>query len=253
MKLAVLMLAYNTTEAQLKLTQLAYESILAQDCGPMTVVLIDNGSDPSVGTWKWMCSLQNLPDVKLITRLMVRNTATTVVANNQMGELFGQGYDCVLGVANDAILPRNLYSQMLRWPRGFVAAHCDGPMPPDLPQDRQATAVHEDAHMAVMMTRRWAYDALVAKDGYLMDPKIFHYCSDVDLKLRMAACGIHGVQLDLQVYHYGSAGWRLATPEVGRAINEQADRDRGYFYQKWGFGIGSPEHEAAVRDINFRG
>jgi len=97
-----------------------------------------------------------------------------------------------------------------------------------------------------MLTRKWAVDALVARDGYFLDEGMFMYASDVDLKLRMAMVGIRGAQTNISVYHYSSACWRLATPEVSNAINQQANKDRDYFSGKYGFNIGSPEH---VRDI----
>ena len=85
------------------------------------------------------------------------------------------------------------------------------------PRFDHARAVSENTPMAVMMTRRWVYDALVVKDGYFFDEGFFNYASDCDLALRLAACGIRGVQLDMQYYHYGSASHRLAPPESGAA------------------------------------
>ena len=63
--------------------------------------------------------------------------------------------------------------------------------------------------MAVMLTRKWAYDALIAKDGFFLDEGFFMYASDCDMALRMASCGIRGVQLDVPYWHYGwlHTGW----------------------------------------------
>ena len=74
-----------------------------------------------------------------------------------------------------------------------------------------------------------------------------------DLALRLASCGIRGVQLDMQYYHYGSASHRLAPPESGAAQRTQADADRIYFEKKWGFRVDSLEYGQRPADPNFRG
>jgi len=53
----------------------------------------------------------------------------------------------------------------------------------------------------------------------------------------MHACGIHGIQLDIQCYHFSGASHRLAPPEISKAITDQADVDRAYFYSKYGFNV----------------
>jgi GT2 family glycosyltransferase len=105
----------------------------------------------------------------------------------------------------------------------------------------------------VVLLRKWVYDALIARDGYLFDPNIFLYVSDCDFALRLASCGIRGVQLDLQYFHYGSASHRMLPPEKARIITNQADIDRAYFEKKWGFKCDALEYGACAQDINFRG
>ena len=92
----------------------------------------------------------------------------------------------------------------------------------------------------------------MAKDNFFFDPRFFNYCSDCDLALRMAACGIRGVQLDLAYYHYGSASWRMLPPEEGQQQTAQADRDREAFEAKYGFRVDAYEYGAMARDLNFR-
>lgn len=107
--------------------------------------------------------------------------------------------------------------------------------------------------MAVALVRKWFYDSLIAKDGYFLDPRYTFYCSDCDMALRMAACGIRGVQLDLQYFHFGSASHKLAPPEIGDAIRREADADRRRFIEKWKFSVDSLEYGAMAQDLNFRG
>ena len=118
---------------------------------------------------------------------------------------------------------------------------------------REATAVSECTPMAVMLMRKWAHDAIVSQYGHFLDEGFVHYASDCDLALRMAGCGIHGVQLDIPFWHYGSATWRLAPEAEGRAMVQQADIDRDYFERKWGFRVDDPLYGQSAADINFRG
>jgi GT2 family glycosyltransferase len=113
--------------------------------------------------------------------------------------------------------------------------------------------VNECTPMAVMLLRRWCYDALLARDGFFFDPRFFHYGSDCDFALRLASCGIRGVQLDVQYYHEGSATLKMAPPEERRKMDRQADVDRLKFIEKWGFPVTAYEYGACAADINFRG
>jgi hypothetical protein len=121
--------------------------------------------------------------------------------------------------------------------------------PPSCPQ---ATCKHEDVHTSVCLIRKWAYDALVEKDGYYLDEGFWMYANDCDLKLRLGQCGIHGAQTDIGCWHFGSSTWRLAPDVEQAAMLQQADRDREYFRRKFGFSVGSAEHVAAMVDLNFR-
>ena len=247
MKTAVLMLCYNQTPEQLELTKDALASVLYQDV-PVDIVAFDNGSTYGE-THEWLAGLTG-SGVSII--LNPNNISPIRVANDMMGILLeDRGYDAILGVPNDVILPPNLLSEMLKCPRGIVTASQTEDR--GFPLFETARAVSENTPMAVMLTRRWVYDALVAKDGYFFDEGFFNYASDCDLALRLAACGIRGVQLDMQYYHYGSASHRLAPPESGAAQRHQADADRAYFEKKWGFRVDSLEYGQRPADPNFRG
>jgi GT2 family glycosyltransferase len=247
---AAILICYNTTGFQLELTKQAVESVFAQDVpGGVHLWIVDNGSE--IETTRWLKGLQAPEGYGIQKTFYETNQSPVRLVNEMAGSLFEVGYPYILGVPNDVILPANCYSEMLKCPRGVVAAWMTAdeiePIQPP------AKIVHEDCHMSVSLTRSWCYKALVESFGSFMDDGYFLYASDVDFKMRLAAVGIHGGQLDILVHHYGSACWRLATPKVAHEINAQADVDRGYFARKWGFGIGSEEHKAAMTDINFRG
>jgi len=247
---AVMMTMYNTTAEQLVLTKMTVESVLRQDIGPLHLWMVNNGGNQE--TREWLDNLR-LPEPHQLTREHYpANVAPTKVFNHLAYSFFALGHDKVLAVPNDTILPPNLYSELVKWSRGVVAAWANnGTL--DFTPTEKSHATGEDPYISVALTRKWCFDALVAKDGYFLDERYFMYCCDCDLKLRLHACGIRGIQLDIQYGHYGSGCWRLAPPEISRSITDRADEDRARFVEKWGFPIGSPEHVAADQDINFVG
>jgi len=246
---AILILMYNHTEKQLELSKKAIASILAQDIGPLTVYIVDNGSTEE--TWEWLSRenwrLHGPHEVQLT--LNRKNVSPVKVVNELLSTIFAN-HDKVLAVANDVVIPHNAYRLMSEWSRGMVTALESEQIPPIIFQ--VACAISEDTPLPVVLVRKWLYDAMMAKDGYYLDENFTHYASDCDLALRMAACGIRGIQLDLQYYHYGSASWRLAPPGVGKKMTDEADLDRAYFKRKHGFSVDAPEYMDYATDINFR-
>lgn len=255
----VVTLMYNTTDEQLELSKKALASVINQDLEDLWITVINNGSTPATQMWldevsqKMNCILPRRSFIEV--HHYEENISPLRVSNNFLRDRFDEeGTQYVLGVPNDVILAPSTYRLMLEWPRGFVSATDNGQC--DLSILDNVTsygAVSECTPMAVMLTRKWAYDALVAKDGYFFDEGMFHYASDCDMALRMAACGIRGVQIDLPFWHFGSASWRLAKFDVSREITSQADVDRAYFERKWGFRVDDPEYGQRAADINFRG
>lgn len=242
---AVLLTCYNNAW----LTKKALRSIITQDLDGLEVVVVNNGSTDD--TKESLCEFTNLYP-ELIADNLTGNRSPVLLANKYLDMLFRvQGHDTVLCVPNDVVLPRNLYSEMLKWPRGAVTASMTED--PNFPHFSTAAAVNECTPMCVIMWRKWVYEAVMVKDGYFFDENFFMYASDCDLALRMSACGIRGLQLDIQYYHYGSASHRLASPEDGDRMRSQADLDRAYFRKKWGWDVTDHNYGQAAMDINFKG
>lgn len=248
----VFMVTYNNID----LTKQAVESILTQDVGPLYIIIVNNGSTD--GTREWLDELvaSHAPDSpgghQIEVSHLSDNISPAKLANMYMYRMFAQmGFGHVLSVPNDIILPPNLYREFLRWPRGIVTGSMTDNK--SFPILASAQAVNECTPMAVTLLRSWIWEALVRKDGYFFDEGFFHYASDCDLALRLASCGIHGIQLDIQYWHYCSASHRLASKEIGEAITFQADLDRDYFEQKWGFKVSDPQYGESAGDINFLG
>ena len=250
MRHAVSMLIYNRNPEQLELTKEALASVLAQDVGALDVFLINNGSDQE--TVAWLKGFENNTDSPhwFYISHHEQNQSPVLLSNKYLETIFAT-HAYVLSLANDVVIPPNMYSEMLKWPRGFVTASATGER--NFPIFETSKAVSECTPMPVMLTRKWAYDAIMGKDGYFLDPNMFMYASDCDLALRMAACGIRGIQLDIQFYHYCSAHWRLMPEDEGRKETAKADADREYFYRRWGFQVSDPEYGQRTNDINFKG
>jgi GT2 family glycosyltransferase len=251
---AVLLFSYCQVPEQLELCKGAVASILRQDIGLLDVLLVDNGSTQPVAEWfQYIHSLDNDQDVQhRIHWIRNRENVSPVkLCNRALAYLWSLGHEKVLCVADDVVLPKNAYRLMNQWPRGVVTAS----MTPEREFRRveETHAVNTCTPMAMSLLRKWAYDALIAKDGHYLDEGFFHYASDNDFALRLSSCGIIGVQLDMQYFHSGSASWRLLSQEEGRKLTDQADVDRAYFVSKWGFGVTDPQYGESATDLQFRG
>lgn len=240
---AVLFLMYNQTPEQLALTKEALVSIQAQDV-PVDIFAVDNGSTDD--TWEW------LQTTGVACFRNPANRSPVAVTNEWLGDMFGRmGYEHVLAVPNDVVLPKNLLREFLRWPRGVVT----GSMTTDrnVPLFETSAVVNTCTPLCVALYRKWMYQALISKDGYFFCPEIVNYASDMDIALRFTACGIIGCQLDIQYFHFGSASWRMLPQEKGRVITNQADVDRATFRHRWGFGVTDAAYGESAQNINFRG
>jgi GT2 family glycosyltransferase len=247
MRHAVLFLCYNN----LRLTKDALASLAAQDIGELDLLVVNNGSTD--GTEEWLSDFHTFVNDKHRVTLvnLPENLSPVTVANTFLKQFYATGYQSVLMVPNDVVLPQNAYRLMEQWPRGIVTASPTNQR--DFPKFETARAVSNNTPMSLVLLRKWCYDALVSKDGMFFDERLTHYGSDCDFALRLAACGIRGVQLDLQYWHYSSATLKLAMPDERRRMDREADVDRQKFFDKWGFKVDDLEYGASAEDINFRG
>jgi hypothetical protein len=243
---AVVVTIYNRTPAQHDLTVSAVKSALAQDI-PIDLILLNNGSTfGPTRDWLYSIAVDNIA-----IHHYPHNISPVKLANEWMDTIFSLGYPHILGLPNDVIIPPNLYREFLKWPRGVVTGSMTRER--DHPIFEKSSAMNECTPMAVALVRKWCYDALIARDGFFFDPQFFLYASDCDFALRIASCGIRGIQLDLQYFHHGSASHRLGPPDKVSAMAYRADQDRAKFVKKWGFKVDDLEYGALAGDINFRG
>lgn len=258
---AVILLAYDQVPEQHNLTVQALETVLKQDIGPLDLLLIDNGS-PLETTRVHFQMLRDLyvdrmDETHIHTMPLKQNMPPVRVINRALNYWYMKGHSKVLCVPNDVMIPPNFYRLLNQWPRGLVTASeirdVDEYFRHIAWWNSPVQAVSENTPMSATLVRKWFYDALVARDGMYFDEEMENYASDCDLALRMATCGLRGVQLNVPYWHYGSASWKLLPQDDGRKITDQADIDREYFFQKWGFRVFDEQYVASALDINFRG
>jgi glycosyltransferase involved in cell wall biosynthesis len=252
---AVLLFAFDQVQEQHELTVQTLETVLAQDIGDLEILLFDNGSTLR-STFEHFQMLRDLywhkeEGTKIHCFRNPTNISPCKLTNRALDYLWNRGHDKVLCLANDIMISPNTYRYLNEFPRGMVCGSMTTEK--DFPVTDNVSATSENTPMAMGIVRKWFYDALVAKDGYFHDENYFLYASDCDMALRMSACGIRGVQTDLQYWHHGSAHWKLLPQEAGMKETNKADEDRAYFVRKWGFPVFAPEYTAAAHDINFRG
>ena len=195
---------------------------------------MDNASTDD--TAAWMAGMKVPLPHSLHRVINSENISPIKIVNELFPIIFSHGAEYVITMNNDQQIPPNCCREMAKWPRGFVSAtdmgKCDLPLPV-----REGKPISEATPFGLILTRRWAYDALVAKDGYFYDSGFWLYASDCDMAVRRIQCGIRGIQIDIPFWHYGSATHRLAPSKEGNAMRMQADVDRLYFKRKWGYGV----------------
>src|ERR1041385_4888220 len=65
------------------------------------------------------------------------------------------------------------------------------------------------------------------------------FCEDCDHHVRLHRAGIRAVNTGIPFLHHGSMTIKTCPPEEAEQIKRQAERNREYFYRKWGRRIGT--------------
>lgn len=74
----------------------------------------------------------------------------------------------------------------------------------------------------------------------------FHgaYVEDCDYHCRIHLAGLEAWSVVIPYYHQASTSLKTADPSEQRKVRDQADRNRDYFENKYGFKVGTPEYAA---------
>jgi GT2 family glycosyltransferase len=256
-------LAYNN----LHLTQAAIASLRKQDIeGGVSILVINNASQDGTGAW-----LNSQRD--LVTLRITMQDSVAGCWNRALRWLFINGSeDYALVINNDACLRPDAYRWLVADGGLFVTCvgtrdankikpisnHVIGTIdggtyrsgdtvyvndlskvePFYPPPDPAAKRPHPD--FSCYLIRRECFE----KVGEFDEGFKRAFCEDGDMHVRLHKAGIKAECLELPFYHYGSATVKHCDPKERLAIQRQADLNRKYFAEKWGFEMASPQYYA---------
>lgn len=221
------------TRNNLDLTLQACQSFALQDIGGVRILVVNNGSTD--GTAAWVTHVRGVDDViHIYPQKGVANGW-----NRALRYLFGRlGVSQVLVCNNDVILRPDTYRLLDRENTDFVTAvgHDEpnalrGPAPA-LGEGRRP---HPDFSCFLISQRCW--DLVGPFDEGFKGA----YAEDSSYHCQMHQAGIIAYSIALPFVHVGGGAQTIkrATDEEAQRISEQADRNRAYFKEKWGFEVGS--------------
>ncbi len=224
-------LAYNN----LHLTKTAVASLRKQDIqGGVSILAINNCSKD--GTSAWLDSQPDLHTLRLTTQDSVAGCW-----NRALRWLFiEKGLPHALFINNDAMLRPDAYRWLVA--DGGLFVTCVGKRdpacvePPIIAPDPASKRPHPD--FSCYLIRRECFDRVGEFDENFKRG----FLEDGDMHVRLHKAGIRAECLELPFYHYGSATVKNCDNKERRAIQKQADLNRKYFAEKWGFEMASEQY-----------
>jgi GT2 family glycosyltransferase len=235
-------LAYNN----LHLTQAAIASLRKQDIeGEVRILVIDNASQD--GTSAWLDSQRDLVTMRLTTQDSVAGCW-----NRALRWLFiERGAEYALVINNDACLRPDAYHWLVD--DGGLFVTCVGKRDPACVEPERVGLTHSGypapdpakkrphPDYSCYLIRRECFD----KVGEFDENFKRAFLEDGDHHVRLHQAGIKAECLELPFYHYGSATIKHCDARERLAIQRQADLNRRYFAEKWGFEMASPTYYAS--------
>lgn len=218
------------THNGLDLTKRCIESIRSQDI-PTEIMVIDNNSTD--GTWEW-CLANGLS----LGFAYPQNRGVSVGWNDGLEILFTKGYEHVLVVGNDTVLPKSFYSTLLNCQLPFVT----GVAVDNYKQANEKPSVlpFEARPDFSAFLIRWECWNKVGP----FDERMKLYASDTDYHVRAHRAGMDLWKAAVPFYHERSSTLRLASPDEQVELYEQAHQDRRFFQEKYGCLPGTTEYES---------
>lgn len=222
------------THNNLELTKRAIASLRDQYVACYSMI-VDNGSTD--GTQEWIAKGSRRAEV------FQDNAGVSLAWNVGLRKLFGNGYDHVLVLNNDVVIPPWYYSELLNYKVPFVTGVSVDKME-DIKQFRSPSGLVPHPDFSAFLIRRSAWEEIG-----LFDEGMKFYAQDCDYHIRACHEGVPLLAANLPFYHERSSTLKLASPEERADIEAQANADRAFFYKKWGFAVGSEEYQRATQTI----
>lgn len=228
-------------------TKEAMKTFLAQDCGDVTIIFVDNASTD--GTTEWL---------KTQDCICFHNVAPKSVAaswNQGLRWAFSKGAEHVLVVNNDVLLRPDTYRLLVADGSLFVTAVAsDDPScvkPVQMPSGRWDYAEPDPAGkrphptMSCFLIRSKCWTDVGEFDENFKGA----YGEDWDFHTRLSKIGITAYCIDLPFYHVGSATINECADREREALMVQAEQNREYYFQKWGIRGASEEYYAMFKEF----
>ena len=217
------------------MTRDAVDDVLAQDIGDVHLFASNNGSTDNTPQF-----LAGLDPEQVTVVHYVPPTSVAKQWNRGLEWAFANGAAYALVINNDVRLRDDTYRLLVADGGGFVTAvgvspesakFHRGPLPETL-----ATRPHPD--FSNFLIRREAWEAVGPFDEGFSGS----YCEDWDYHVRLHKAGVTAHCTDVPFLHYGAATIKTAPTNEAAAMSEQAQRNREYFFKKWGVRGASPEY-----------
>ncbi len=220
------------------LTQIAVETCLAQDIGPVRVLCGLDRADDGVAEW---LRTQH-PRVQSVTML---GRGVSAIWNGLLEYAFETlNAPCVLVVNNDIRLRPDTYRRLANDGGAFVT--CVGTSSgAKFPGGEPSGETRPHPDFSCFLIRRECWQQVGR-----FDEQMRIYTSDGDYHLRMHQAGVPAYCLDLPFYHYASGTLKQTDPDGRVRILARATLDREAFEAKWGCKMGTTEYYAKFSNGN---
>ena len=208
------------------------------------ILAVDNASTD--GTKQWLRAERGIRVMSFEQQLSVAECWNTAL---RWG--WSQGHDEALVVNNDTWLLPETYQTLSDW-----AAADDGRttgMVTCVSRRKREELVYakpfhprQNPDYSCFMIQRWAHESVPFDEHYLIG-----FCEDAE---HHASCWRKGIRcecIDLPFLHHGSQTVKRADEIERRRIGKQADKNREYFFQKWGKRIGTEGYDELFTDATF--
>lgn len=222
----VLMPCHNS----FKLTKDAVTSILNQSV-PVHLLVVDNDSEDETPIFMQAWGIQSYRVSPQI--------GVTRAWNYGLRYFFDNGAEHVLVTNNDVVLRPDTYRELLDDGGPFVT--CVGVNSFEDSKKPFLKTIRPHPDFSCFLIRRLVWNQVGP-----FDERMVLYASDADYHVRMFQAGIAAYTIGLPFYHV-ACGTMKGNPERAQAICDQADRDREFFFRKWGCKVGTPEYYQLFR------